>query len=367
MDSKKHILFIAPIPPPTNGQSLAAGVIYNNMKESHDVFLVNMAKPKREQNFFDKILRGIEVISFFKRIKKGRKNSDLIYLTLSESFGGNIKDIIVYILCYNKLNNMVVHMLGGAGMKKILEKRNLFSRINKLFLKKLKGVIVEGKVQFQTFSNLIASEKIHIVPNFSQDYLFSSESEVLSKFSEINKINILYLSNLIYGKGFEELADAYITLPEHIKDKFTLTFVGGFQSIKHQELFFKKIEKISGISYKGKFINGNEKRNLYLKSHIFCLPTYYPYEGQPISILEAYATGCFVITTGHSGIPQIFADHINGIMVEPKSALSIKNAIEFIYNDDLILKKIALYNLRSSKNLYTEESFLNSVNAVLGI
>ena len=78
MDSKKHILFIAPIPPPTNGQSLAAGVIYNNMMESHDVFLVNMAKPKREQNFFDKIVRGIEVISFFKRIKKGRKNSDVI-------------------------------------------------------------------------------------------------------------------------------------------------------------------------------------------------------------------------------------------------------------------------------------------------
>jgi hypothetical protein len=54
-------------------------------------------------------------------------------------------------------------------------------------------------------------------------------------------------------------------------------------------------------------------------------------------------------------------------MVEPKSALSIKNAIEFINNDDLILKKIALYNLRSSKIFYTKESFLNSVNAVFEI
>jgi glycosyltransferase involved in cell wall biosynthesis len=361
-----NILFIAPIPPPTNGQSLAAGVLYTKMKENHNVFLVNMAKPKREQNFFDKANRGLEVISFFKKIINGRKESDLIYLTLSESFGGNVKDLIIYVLCYDRLNNMVVHMLGGAGMKVLLEKGNLFSKINKFFLKRLKGVIVEGKIQFQTFSNVISSEKVHIIPNFSEDYLFCNESEVLTKFSEINKINILYLSNLIYGKGFEELADAYMALPEDIKDKFTLTFVGGFQSIKHQELFFKKIEKFSGISYKGKFINGNEKRNLYLKSHIFCLPTYYPYEGQPISILEAYATGCFVITTGHSGIPQIFEDHINGIMVEKKSALSIKNALELISNNKN-LKEIALYNLSLSKKLYTKKAFLDSINSVLGI
>jgi glycosyltransferase involved in cell wall biosynthesis len=190
---------------------------------------------------------------------------------------------------------------------------------------------------------------------------------VLSKFSNINTINILYLSNLIHGKGFEELADAFIALSQDIKDKFRLSFVGGFQSIKNQRLFFQKIEGYSEISYLGKFISGNEKRDLYLNSHIFCLPTYYPYEGQQISILESYATGCFVITTGHSGISQIFSDHVNGILVEPKSALSIKYAIESINNDNKILKETALYNLKSAKKLYTKNAFLDSVNTVLGL
>ncbi len=362
-----QILFIAPIPPPTNGQSLAAGAIYSMLKKNHNVFLVNMAKPKREQNILDKFKRGVNVISFFIQIHKHKKNSNLIYLTLSESFGGNLKDIFIYILCYKDLQNVVVHMLGGAGMKKILEKQNLISKINNFFLKKLKGVIVEGDVQFQTFSKITGSEKVHIIPNFSEDYLFSSEIEVLSKFSNMKTVNILYLSNLIYGKGFEELSDAYIALPDSIKCNFNLTFVGGFQSLHLEELFLKKIKPYSGISYLGNFINGIEKKKLYLNSHIFCLPTYYPYEGQPISILEAYATGCFVITTGHSGIPQIFSDKINGIKVESKSSDSIKNALELINKNNTVLKQVALNNLNISKKLYTKDAFLNSVNTVLGI
>ena len=66
-------------------------------------------------------------------------------------------------------------------------------------------------------------------------------------------------------------------------------------------------------------MNGTQKKDLYSNAHIFCLPTYYPWEGQPFCILEAYAAGCVVITTNHSGISQVFKDGINGIEVEKKS------------------------------------------------
>jgi glycosyltransferase involved in cell wall biosynthesis len=53
-------------------------------------------------------------------------------------------------------------------------------------------------------------------------------------------------------------------------------------------------------------VDGPGKKNLFSEAHIFCLPTYYPYEGQPIAILEAFASGCVVITTNHSGISDFF-------------------------------------------------------------
>lgn len=359
------ILFIAPIPPPINGQSLASSLIYFKLKDLHNVFLVNISKLKREANLFDNFARGLSVISFFKQILKQKKNTDLIYLTLSESYGGNLKDIIIYILCYRHLDKMVVHMLGGAGIKKILDKENTISKLNKYFLKKIRGVIVEGNIQAKTFSSCVLLKKIHIVTNFAEDYLFASESEVLIKFSELTPINILFLSNLINGKGYNELADAYIALDDKSKNKIKLNFVGGFHTRYDQEVFFDKIRNHTGINYLGEFINGNEKKKLYLENHIFCLPTYYPFEGQPISILEAYSTGCFVITTGHSGIPQIFSDKINGIKVETQSVESIKAAIEYIVNNKNKLVEVALYNLLISKKLYKKDFFIKSILKIL--
>lgn len=55
------------------------------------------------------------------------------------------------------------------------------------------------------------------------------------------------------------------------------------------------------------------KLDLFVESHVFVLPTYYLFEGQPIGIIEAYAAGCVVVTTRHSNICDIFSGSINGI------------------------------------------------------
>ena len=69
------------------------------------------------------------------------------------------------------------------------------------------------------------------------------------------------------------------------------------------------------ISFTMDQVEGEEKRNLLKQSHIFCLPTFHKFEGQPISILEAYASGCIVLTTANGGINEIFKNGTNGFLV----------------------------------------------------
>ena len=52
------------------------------------------------------------------------------------------------------------------------------------------------------------------------------------------------------------------------------------------------------------------------------LPTYYKMEGQPISILEAMATGNVILTTRHAGIPDVVTDGKHGRFFEKKNAKS---------------------------------------------
>jgi glycosyltransferase involved in cell wall biosynthesis len=346
------ILFIAPIPPPINGQSKASKVLLEKLIfAKHDLKIVNLSKSSLK-NGFNSFKRLFDLFYILLEVWKNRKENDIIYLSLAESFLGNIRDLIIYTICYKSRERIFIHMLGGAGMKEILEGKGFQQIINAFFIKRIAGVIVEGSVNFKVFSNVINESKIHIVPNFAEDFLFVNDEEIRAKFLDKQIIQILYLSNLIPGKGYNELADAYIQLQEDFKKHVNIVFVGGFESHESENEFFNKISNHNGLKYIGKFIDGEKKRELYCQSHVFCLPTYYPFEGQPISILEAYATGCVVITSNHSGIPFIFSDKKNGFMVEKKSINSIKKSIEDVLRNKNKLEDIAFNNRNEATEKY---------------
>jgi glycosyltransferase involved in cell wall biosynthesis len=359
-----RILFIAPLPPPTHGQSLAAGVLYQKLRERHDVRVVNMAKPTA-RHIGERIGRVGTVISLLAGVARKKQGADVIYLTISESLLGNLKDLCIYMLCFGALDRMFIHLLGGAGMKRILERRGLLFRLNKFFIRRMRGVVVEGQMQVATFSPVIAREHIHIRNNFAEDFLFFTEAEVREKFTGAGTLNVLFLSNLYGGKGHNELVDAYLSLPRELRNRFKVAFVGGFESAQQREEFLRRIDGEAGLSYVGSFIAGSAKRALYGASQVFCLPTYYPYEGQPISILEAYATGCVVVTTDHSGIPDVFKNGINGFGVQTRSAESIGQALEQIARDPQRLVEIAVANRNVAHERYRTGTYLSALTGLL--
>lgn len=337
------ILFIAPIPPPINGQSKASKVLLDELVKNNNVKVVNLSKSSLK-NGVNSFGRFFEIFEILKEVRKKRKDNDIIYLSLAESFAGNMRDLAIYNLCKKDLSKTYIHMLGGAGMKEILSGTGWQKKINARFINQLAGVIVEGPINYESFKRVIPEDKIHIVPNFAEDFLFVSDEEIENKFQDKEPIQLLYLSNLIPGKGYNELADAYLLLEKEEQKQINISFVGGFENEESETHFLDKINKNLGFKYLGKFIDGEEKRKLYCKSHVFCLPTYYPFEGQPISILEGYATGCVVITSNHSGIPFIFEDNKNGFIVEKKSVPSLVAALKKLISEKENLKKIAFHN-----------------------
>jgi glycosyltransferase involved in cell wall biosynthesis len=88
-------------------------------------------------------------------------------------------------------------------------------------------------------------------------------------------------------------------------------------------------------------------------------------EGQPISILEAMATGNLVLTTMHAGIPDIFQDGVNGYYVEKRSHTSIINKLIYIQNSLEGQKSIAQNNYQSAQNNYKMAKFIAGINRVL--
>jgi glycosyltransferase involved in cell wall biosynthesis len=358
------ILVIAPFPPPTHGQSLASDVIYKALRERHDVRAVDMAKPIAKHRW-GSAARVLPIVRVLAQVARRKRGVDLIYLSISESLLGNLKDICIYLLCVRRLDRTFIHLLGGAGMKRMFEKRGVQYRVNRAFIRRLKGVVVEGRAQAETFAGVARPENIHIVHNFAEDFLFVDEASIARKFTTVTPLNVLFLSNLLPGKGHDELLEAYLRLRPDLQAKLRIAFVGGFESDAAKAAFLQRLDGHEGLTYLGAFIGGEPKKALYGQTHVFCLPTYYPYEGQPISILEAYATGCVVVTTRHSGIPEVFSDAVNGYAVETRSAESIRSALETMLGCPERLVDIALTNRRVAGEAYTAGAYTSALSRIL--
>ncbi|MET3536382.1 glycosyltransferase family 4 protein [Chryseobacterium limigenitum] len=346
-----------------DGQSKASKVLLEALIHDHEVSVINLSKSRLQKN--TSLFRFFEIFRILLSVWKERKDKDIIYLSLAESFLGNMRDIAIYILCRKYLNKTYIHMLGGEGMKNILSKDGWQKHFNVKFMTKLAGVFVEGSMNYNVFMQAIAEEKIHIVPNFAEDFLFVEDDEIKRKFNNIKPINILYLSNLIFGKGYDELVDAYLSLSKVDQKEININFVGGFDNKENKNDFFEKIKDNHNLNYLGEFVDGEEKKKIYAMSHVFCLPTYYPFEGQPISILESYASGCVVVTTDHSGIPFIFKNIENGFLVEKKSILSLKNAVKQIISNKDNLSQVAIHNKDEALKKYRRSIYQEKILQVL--
>lgn len=361
----KNLLFIAPLPPPINGQSKASAEALKAFVElGWSIDVLNIGRSRLKRTVSTEIRRIFDVFIFLFKIFKYSQKSDVIYISLSESYLGNIKDLLIYLLLWGKLKHVTIHMLGGTGMDKLLNKKRITSLLNGFFMKKMNVVVVEGARGKSIFKKYFPSDRIKIIHNFVDDYLHSTSDEVVMKFKNKEILNVLYLSNLLHGKGYMELFEGYVKLPQPIRQQMTLTFVGGFQDINSEQEFLNLIANESGIKYLGNFIDGEDKKELYLKSHIFCLPTYYPYEGQPISILEAYATGCAVITTAHAGIPDVFKGGINGLHVKARDSDDIARVLIGACCNKEKIQEIAINNLMEAQQIYKSKIYRDKMKSI---
>lgn len=346
-----NILFIGPIPPPVTGQSLACKVLLDAIKISGSAEVVNLSKSEFKQGV-SSLRRVVEVLVIAKKIFFAKSNKDLIYFTISESIFGNLKDLIIYAICFKRLHLMVVHLHGGAGMRHIISNEHpILKWLNIFFLKRVAAIIVLGGRLEGIFDALNAQERLFSVPNFALDDFFLKQNNIVAKFNDDRILRILFLSNLLPGKGHVELLEAIRLLPQRFFQKIRFDFAGGFESSSEETNFKKQVNSIKGfdIVVHG-IVHGEEKKRLLAQAHLFCLPTYYPYEGQPISILEAYASGCAVLTTDHSGIFDVFTPGVNGFQVEKGSPGSIARAIEeSLLKRDQTLKYAIANSLEAEK------------------
>jgi glycosyltransferase involved in cell wall biosynthesis len=142
-------------------------------------------------------------------------------------------------------------------------------------------------------------------------------------------VRVLFLALCIPEKGlFDAIRGVALANKRGNSFEFHLTIGGELADAKIREDFdalLKELGNPATIRHVG-FLKGAEKQRALAEADIFCFPTYYGAENQPLSVIEAMAFGLPVITTRWRAVPELLPKDYPGI-VDIKSPDQIATAL----------------------------------------
>ena len=349
-----HICFLAQFPPPMHGLSKAVDTLYNSrLKEKYNFSMININNNKR-------ILLSLVALL--------RSKSNVIYFTLSQSRGGNLRDLVLLKVIQWRRKKCIVHIHGGYYRQLVDNDVPAWQRkMNYQAVKYLAGGIVLGHSLHNIFEGMLPEDKIFVCPNCVDDaFIATSIDDKISTINESeSKLHILYLSNFIESKGYREVLKlARMAQEKGDGDKYVFHFAGKFFDSSEEAFFQEYCKGLKNVVFHG-IVGGKDKVDLLNLCHIFALLSRYPNEGQPISILEAMGNGMAIITTDHAGIPEI-ATHENGFACN-KEHIDVKEIYNYLlacYEHRDKLADVCKLNYAEVKEKYTEKHYIDNMDKI---
>ncbi len=104
--------------------------------------------------------------------------------------------------------------------------------------------------------------------------------------------------------------------------------------------------------------NRQDIPELLSESDIFLLPSVY--EGQGIALLEAAASGNFIIASNVDGISEMFVDKETALLVPPENPTALATAIRWVYQHRLSAQSIATRGQMMVARTYRIETMVQS-------
>lgn len=305
--------------------------------EAHHLFIGKSMD--KDGILYDIVKPIIDSIKLFKKVRNN--DYDVIHINPSLTLKSTLRDgLFMLVLNMNKNNKVLVLFHGWEEkMAQAILKNKLYCFLMRIVFGKAKKIIVLAESFSKQLINMgIDKNQIISISTMFDGSLFDN----IKKTNNDKKVTLLFMSRFVAAKGMFELLEAFNNIQKNHQTELSLHFLGdGPEQIalenKIIELNLQESVKLLG------YIEGKEKAQALVNADIFVFPSYYG-EGCPIALLEAMAAGLPVITTAVGGIPDIFTDIENGILLTNHSPSEIEKSIEKMLKNKIERRKTGLLN-----------------------
>lgn len=356
----KRIFFIGPKSRPITGQSNCYQALNEYFGESQFFYLHESTRL---------ILR--EIHSYYREYIS--KRPSVVYLSFSRSLKGFLRDFLFLLPCFITSPRLIFHLHGSDFETFVQNLPFPISWIYKRVLKKVDTLIVltDSMIENNSFIlDLNPKIKLKTIPNFyPRSFDDLSKSECLD-YSKGRELRLLYFSNILYSKGIIDLIFAVTRCVEELGLNLSLSIAGNFMADAYidgevmESYFSDLIKDKSYIQYIGVVSDVSDKTEIFRKSDVIVLPTYYTVEAFPLTLIEGMATGNAIISTKHNGLDGVFPKK-SGIFVRPKMTRELEDALCSFANNYEKLLEVKKFNFDHSRNNLGIKNHIRQISEIL--
>jgi len=356
---RPRILFIVQLPPPIHGVTIMNKYAIENpcWSKGYDIKTIPLHFGQTLGDI-GKITPGkmMHMISFMFRLCRilATFKPTVVYFTMVPTGKIFYRDALFTMLIKMFRTPLIFHL-----HKRGIEEMANSSRHKKWLLKKtfngVKIICLSEKLTLDIRS--IYKSKPFILPN-GIDVVNSAT--VAKPDNEIPQI--LYLSNLVIGKGIKVFLQSLAELHNQ-GCRFHARVIGApvDYSIEQAKAFCADAGIADIVDIVGpKF--GEDKFEELKRADVFVLPSFN--ECVPLSILEAMQFGVPVVATYVGGIPDIIKDGTHGLLIPPGSVKDLTYRLKQLLNDKALRKEMGRNAREAFIQKYTLASFYEGLNGI---
>ena len=330
----------------------------------HDSISYFFVNRQNEGNWLSK---GIFLPLFYIKFLWRVKSFDLVHLNVSLNFKSYYRDMGFLVLLKLLRKQCVVFFHGwessfenkikGSGWK-----RKLFQQT----YGQMDACIVLGSIYEQKLKILGVKESctFHLETTVADD-TFIKEDHVSQKLEQYDPLNILFLARILKEKGVYIALEAFKQLQSKLSStggpRVSLTVAGDGPELDRAKAYASE-EGIPNVTFIG-YVQGQQKHDVLVSSHILLFPTYYP-EGQPSVNLEAMLYGMPVVTRSIAGVPDLLKHGDHGLLTLETDTEVFADLLEQLVMNHTLRHKIGWENHQKAMQEFVPSKVVPRILAI---
>jgi glycosyltransferase involved in cell wall biosynthesis len=328
------IFVIGRFPPPLDGQSLATKRLAELLTPAWTVQRLNTSIGAAVHVQADVRFSPAKVRHYFARqkcIRDGlaeRPEVPVLWASISPAPLGHLRDVLTVLPTFHP-DQKVYAIIHWGNFDRVF-RHPLTAITARRMVHQVSGFVFLSEMLAERCARWIPDAKRLVIPNTIDATVLCTDEEIAAKHQRHRSpLRLLFLSNMIASKGYLDVLHGVRLL--HARGiPVQADFAGGWTS-EAERIAFDQI--VAGndlqdvVTHHGSVSDRSKIQALYLDADVFLLPTYYPTEAQPLTIIEALNAGTPVVTTRHAAIPDMVRHDQEALFVAPRSPEAIADAV----------------------------------------